>query len=281
MAGKYVKLMKDVDMNESNFMIATFAGTFDGNNHTVSGLKLESGSFEVPTGLFCDLEASGTIKNLIVRGSATTVWTTAGLVGRSADNIDNCKNYINVTSEWDVGGVVGWAKDNVNVTNCKNYGNVNAMGNDGTDAAGAGVVGCVSNNVAVTYCENHGEITGRNGIAGIVGGRGNTCNTNVTIQNCTNYASVTSSGNMAGGIVAQMHAGAGQTAVVSNCVNEGAVYALNGDSAGIVGCLYGYAAADSCTNKGVITAGAGNVNGICTFDENEPSTTNCQDLSAQ
>ena len=338
LAGKYLKLMINVDLGEQCFMIPAFEGIFDGNNKTISGLNITGEASGWPgdgVALFKSLEANGTIKNLTVKGYSQGWTLTAGIVAVSKGIVDNCVNYVNVASEWDVGGVVaqavggnvtncanyaavtgktntggivGWAKDNVSVLNCKNYGNINAA-----DSAGAGVVACVANNVTVSYCENYGEITGKEGLAGIVGGRGNVCNFNVTIQHCVNEGAINGTGNMiggiaavftwncnnitidsctnkgavssndwnAGGIVGQMHAGDGQTVVVSNCVNEGNVYALNGDAAGIVGCLYGFASADSCTNKGVVTAGEGkSANGICAFDEGEPSVTNCQDLSA-
>ena len=84
---------------------------------------------------------------------------------------DHCiksKNYVNVTSEWDVGGVVAVATAG-SITNCENHASVNGKTNVG------GVVGYIKTEKStVSTCENHGQVLteaakGRVSAGGIVG----------------------------------------------------------------------------------------------------------------
>ena len=81
--GKTVALSADIDLDSVEWTpIGTsskaFKGTFDGGYHIVSGLSITSGS---EAGLF-GLVSSGTIKNLVVRGSVEGSGSIAGIVGK-------------------------------------------------------------------------------------------------------------------------------------------------------------------------------------------------------
>ena len=66
--GKTVYLEADLDLSGTEFApIPTFGGTFEGQGHTISGLRI--GAEDSITGLFCIVAETGLIRNLIVAGS--------------------------------------------------------------------------------------------------------------------------------------------------------------------------------------------------------------------
>ena len=140
----------------------SFDGTFNGNNHTITGLNVDAAKGYA--GLFGWLK--GTVQNLQVQGSAKA----SGSV-----------SYI--------GGVVGY-NDGGTVKNCLNAVSVNA---EGTRASAGGVVGNSTSVGVVNLCWNEGSVTGSSTTGGIVGKAAG------SVTNCANFGTVTSSGT-AGGI---------------------------------------------------------------------------------
>lgn len=140
----------------------SFDGTFNGNNHTITGLNVDAAKGYA--GLFGWLK--GTVQNLQVQGSAKA----SGSV-----------SYI--------GGVVGY-NDGGTVKNCLNAVSVNA---EGTRASAGGVVGNSTSVGVVNLCWNEGSVTGGSTTGGIVGKAAG------SVTNCANFGAVTSSGT-AGGI---------------------------------------------------------------------------------
>ena len=69
--GKIVQLNRDLNVSNSNFVsIPTFGGTFNGNGHTISGLKItKSGSAQ---GLFRYIQQDGQVLDLNVSGIVKT-----------------------------------------------------------------------------------------------------------------------------------------------------------------------------------------------------------------
>ena len=188
-------------------------GIYDGQNFEITNLYINETYPESRAGLFA-LLWQGTIKDLTVRGTITTSDSkvkTGGIIGQITNgNIDNCKNYVNVSGVNNVGGIVGFTNSNGlnTITNCINYGTIS---NTGT------YVGGIAGNSGVTIknCINNGEITGY-GIGGITG----LTNTTSYIENCTNNANLT--GNYIGGIVAN------NSSKIYNCVNKGLINASSG-----------------------------------------------------
>ena len=188
-------------------------GIYDGQNFEITNLYINETYSESRAGLFA-LLWQGTIKDLTVRGTITTSDSkakTGGIIGQITNgNIDNCKNYVNVSGVNNVGGIVGFANSNGlnTITNCINYGTIS---NTGT------YVGGIAGNSGVTIknCINNGEITGY-GIGGITG----LTNTTSYIENCTNNANLT--GNYIGGIVAN------NSSKIYNCVNKGLINVSSG-----------------------------------------------------
>ena len=141
-----------------------YAGTFDGNGHTVKGLYVKDVQY---AGLFGYAEGA-TVKNMAVGGYIST----------SVDK--SCS-----------GGIAGYLSGG-SVTGCLNSCTVNAK-----EYAG-GIVGVIAQYGKVTDCGNTGTISGSFVAGGIVG---YTRKTDIPVQNCYNIGAVSSSKEYAGGIV--------------------------------------------------------------------------------
>lgn len=140
-----------------------FAGTFDGNGHTISGLQISATAAN--QGLF-GLINGATIQNLKVSGE-----------------VSSSKSY--------VGGIVGKVQSGT-VKNCSFTGTVTTSASGGY---AGGIVGGTVNSTTITGCSNKALVKG-----GVVGGiLGYTKNT--TIQDCYNTGDI--NGQKAGGIVGQ------------------------------------------------------------------------------
>lgn len=146
-----------------------FTGTFDGDNHTISGLY------------FCDSEKSrvgligyatgATIKNVGVKdsyfnGNANV----GGVCGSNWDGkIENCSNTGTVSGSINVGGVCGVNNGNGKIENCHNTGTVSG----GNQVGGV----CGSNVGTISNCNNTGAVSGKSGNVGGVCGINNSTGT--------------------------------------------------------------------------------------------------------
>lgn len=189
-----------------------YRGTFDGQNHKITGLYLENkGSLanvsSYYTALFglCDGAA---IKNVSVYGEAKAVTRyVAGIVGRACGistkrtcTIENCHNYVTLTGEptndqiYGHAGVAASAQDTV-IRGCSN--NADITGYQGYTG---GIVGNASAAVNITDCYNTGAISFyyktqkiQQAAGGIVGLAGESSHAStITLTNC--YATGTVSG---------------------------------------------------------------------------------------
>ncbi len=206
----YFKVTEDIDLkgndNDQWTPIGSgsheFQGTFDGDNHTISGLYInnvnnDSGNYQ---GLFGYIGESGTAKNLTVDGTVSCFMNGAGIAGQNDGRVENCHNKCNVNATFvNCGGVVGENYSGT-VTNCYNTGEITGGNRVG------GIVG--SSNGTVQDCYNTGNISGENNIGGITGKiyEG-------TVTNCYNTGKI--HGNYAGGITG------GNEGAVKNCYNTG------------------------------------------------------------
>ena len=169
---------------------ASYTGTFDGNNKTISGLYYCNTSYYPGVrymGLFGHIGTDALIKNVNLTDTYFRCYSNIG--GIVADSVgatvENCTVRVYLQGNIEVGdngGVVGTNK-NGTVTNCRNYGNVK-----GADRTG-GVVG-YNVNGKVEKCENHGTVdvysTFASGDAGGVVGY----NDAGTVTNCRNTGDV-------------------------------------------------------------------------------------------
>ena len=280
--GQYFKLANSIDLYGHSLKIgyyyawsdySVFAGTLDANNCSIRGINLSSTGRGA--GLFGGIGQSGVVKNLTVYGTvSSTSGTVGGLTGWLGGKLDNCTNYVNVTGDSDVGGLVGNAETKSQVLNCVNYGNINGsaqrvggvagtgksvftncvnFGNvTSTSSEVGGIIGAGTNQDTTSlqsYLRNYGIVTGVNTTGGIVG------LLYVKLDNSVNYGEVRASSWNIGGIVGR----SANTSVVSNCINNGIASTTGSCVGGIVGTNQGVL--QSSVNNGIVSAPA-NVGGI-------------------
>ncbi len=108
----------------------TFNGTFNGNNKTISGIRIYSGgtdNTDKQRGLFGRIGSGGTVKNLTLSNARITGYTyTGGIAGRNFGKIDSCHvtntvcihTFISVVNDYH-GGVAGENSNSTGIiTNC-------------------------------------------------------------------------------------------------------------------------------------------------------------------
>lgn len=177
-----VELANDIDLAGYNWTpigntdSIVFAGTFNGNNHKITGMNIHA-SYGQYIGLFGYV--TGTVQNVQVEGSIdvsnTSTLYVGGIVGclDSSGEVRNCLAVINTEAAGQkrlyVGGVVGFNQGTVNL--CWNRGSVQGIGSDVRTTWVGGVVGVGS----VTNCANFGTVTG-NGSTGGISDSGNVAN---------------------------------------------------------------------------------------------------------
>ncbi len=165
-----------------------FAGTFDGNGHTISGLKTDG------DGLFAAV-CDATIKNLKVSGTVS---------GSTAN----------------VGGIVGKTQGTVTIKNCSFSGSVTS--NKSSSSAGVGgIVGKVNNGtLIVENCANHAAVTATNGCpGGIIGYAGRN---KISVSNCYNDGTISRKW-YPSGICASNTYIKTPISTITNCYNAGTV----------------------------------------------------------
>ena len=144
-----------------NSMDNSYHGTFDGQNHTISGLYF-NGSGASYVGLFGCIY-SGTVKNVGVLDSYFNgigdVGGVCGHILNSQGTIENCYNTGTVSGNSGVGGVCG-----------TNYGWIIDSYNTGTVSGTWEVGGVCGNNVgSIERCYNTGTVSGNSKVGGVCG----------------------------------------------------------------------------------------------------------------
>ena len=156
---------------------ATYAGKFDGQGHTISGLyfnneDIDDGKY---VGLFGHMENGGEIQNVGLKNSYFRGRNyIGGICGSNykTGTIRNCYSEANVTGVVvgaDIGGVVG--ENNGTVENCYNTGNV--VGNKWVGGV------CGYNDGTNNNCYNTGKVTGTSYVGDVCGQ-----NDKGTLTNC-------------------------------------------------------------------------------------------------
>lgn len=156
-----------------------YAGTFDGQGHTVKNLYVDNVQ---GAGLFG--QVTGQIKNLTVEGNiyASTATHAGGIAGMLKENagktvlISNCVSKVNITFTGTsnyvyAGGIVGYCGANSDtstnvIDNCSYYGTITAK----NGSCAGGILGAMTNrNVTIKNSTNYGTITAKNNVGGILG----------------------------------------------------------------------------------------------------------------
>ncbi len=275
----HFKLIWDIDIPEEAYEedgelynngtgwqpIETFSGVLDGNNYSVSGLKIATKSDRAAL----VKNNNGTICNLTLsNGSISVSYNGNVYIGAFAiyNNkiIDNCINEINITysgGKAKIGGIAAISDTKQSqILNCYNYGSITS--NDaayGSSAYVGGIVGSATNST-VKNCHNESNINNYADLqsylytGGIVG-----YGDNINIELCSNSKKVTTN-----------------LAVDNSSAPDSRLH-----SAGIVGYAT-TASIDQCYNTGdVLSSGTGNggkyayAGGILAFSEDGSIVSNC------
>ena len=306
-ANACAKLMNDITVNENVIVNGTlnsdtsevvawtpigarigsstkaFSGTFDGGNHTVSGLYVSATSGY--QGLIGYMQ-SGTVKNVTVANSyfsgTTNIGAVVGCYGKdsTASTVTNCHNVNSVIigSDYYVGGVVGGqyapatSHAQIVVSDCSNSGSVT-----GAKHYVGGVIGYAeyfSEGTAISNCTNTGTVTNTStsraqGTGGIAGYFGGSSAAKVEIVNCTNSGKVSIADggkqDYMGGIIGRNYYGH-----ISDCNNTGTISGYQ-YAGGIVGTNSG--TVTNCQNTGAVISTYAGIGGI--VGNNSGTVTGC------
>ena len=261
----WAELKKDIDLENTSWTPIAYnyehpySGTFDGNNHIISGLSINNSSTNYGYfGLFGAVGEGGTVTNLTVEGSITvnsgSNVRAGGVVASNDGDVSNCTSEVAITVEANIayiGGIIG--SNAGNVSNCTNKTDITATANT---AYIGGVIGF--NGGSLTNCSNSGAVEGTgqtaNGayVGGIVGSNSHTEIVMGSVENCYNTGTVTATGSnaVAGGVAGI------NLKTVSSCYNTGTVTGTT-TAGGVVGAnIYGTSpgTVTSCYNIGKVTA---------------------------
>ncbi len=248
--GKWFKLTDSISLTGNWTPIGTpmaFAGSLDGNGKTIDGLNVNviSGN----AGLF-DSASGGTFKDLKLNGTVNGTFYTGGLIGGgSGVTLDNIEANVTVSGGSYTGGLVGrllgtlpaTAERTPDISNCTVHGSV-----IGRRYVGGIATSSADNSPKIENCHNYASITstgtgGNNASAAGIWAC-NTYNANGKFINCTNNGAVTAQKYAAGIATAG-------TAVIG-CVNSNAVVSNNGLAGGISNNAF---TVERCGNVGSIT----------------------------
>ena len=252
-AGQYVRLGVNLTLNDVNwtpigngtrsgktFTGNSFNGTFDGDNHTISGLKYsgETTNEDNAIGLF-GVVNGGVIQDLRLNDINVNV-TNGKCVGAAIGLMVNGSTASNITVGADgedntikasrgLGGVVGRMTVSGGIIDCVNYASV--VGTSTASGNVGGIVGAAyytENNswMVISGCKNHGNVSNDcMGVGGIVGLSA------AIVEDCENTSTVTGNGASIGGIVGEQQ-NAGK---ITGCVNTADITNLNSGAYGTGG----------------------------------------------
>ena len=215
--GGTVNLLRDVELTDTWTPVGTssepFKGTFDGNGHKITGLKINAGSY---IGLFGYVGEGAEIKNVNLVGASVSGESRVGaLIGRivgdaavSNCSVDSASKVVGSGSN--TGGLIGEAFGTITGTitvNLDHLTNHAAVENTAdAHSRAAGIIAQVTRGAIVTIssCKNHGPIKTNNGYAGgIVAAKQGS--SKVSFENCSNAGTLT--GKYTGNLIAWLVGG--------------------------------------------------------------------------
>ncbi|MCT4687935.1 GLUG motif-containing protein [Vallitalea sp.] len=224
--GTHFKLLDNIDLaseGDWNPLVQNsdkgFQGLLDGNNKTITGLKIDVTASEenkaVPVGLFSKIEG-GTIKNLNVQANinvpnSTYVGALAGQVlGGTIENVHVTETTITANISIGVGGIIGVV------------GHKSMMAEDGTDG-----------DTTITSCSSHATVNGKQFVGGLIGHismirQGEPAIR--TIEYSYSTGNVSNSGDVVGGLI-----GRNADGNIDSCFATGTVNSEKGIAGGLIG----------------------------------------------
>mgnify|MGYP000144252229 CR=1 FL=1 len=208
------ELTKDVAGLRDWTPIKHYDGTFDGAQHTISGIYCVSDTI-AEAGIFQLTTSSATVENIGVLDSYYCLkegYDVGGIVGYNSGIIRNCYNAGMVNSSYNnvnyLGGICG-VNEGGTITDCYNTGKVsNSV--FGTRAGGI----CGRSNGKILNCYNTGSVTGGYMVGGICGSNASST-TSGRIENCYNIGTINTITN--DGCKRNIAVIENETAVVNNC----------------------------------------------------------------
>lgn len=244
--GKRFCLEADINLLESDFQpIAVFAGIFEGNGHTITGLSIHSSGSNL--GLFRYVEEGAEVRNLKVHGTIAPEGSRTnigGIAGTNRGTIEQCEFTGEVTAQEALGGIAGYNESTGVIRECINEGTLTGnLKTGGITGFNEGLVqGCV-NRGGINATEQRVEaasgdsfsvggisleesirmekVNDAGGIAGLSLG---------TIRGCQNHGAVgyPHTGYNLGGIAGR------QSGLIEQCLNDGEIQGRK-DAGGITG----------------------------------------------
>ncbi|MDO4546051.1 MAG: hypothetical protein Q4C25_07830 [Bacillota bacterium] len=203
--------------------VSYFAGIFDGNGHTISGLNIDAltgntGFFGYVTGEVRDLNIAGKIKSGDSNSGGIAGQTTA------SSRIINCSADVEISARDKTGGIVGY-NDNGRVEGCRNFGDIS-----GTIKVG-GVVGENWGGI-ISECSNEGVVKSSDrGVAtyGTGGIAGRSVASTAEVSQSFNRGEINSVTEATGGIVGYTNA---RNSTVTDCYNLGDIHVKDAERDG-------------------------------------------------
>jgi PKD repeat protein len=151
----------DANQSRDGFQGTALTGSFDGNGHTVSGMRIDRPD-EDYVGLFGRVASGGTVRNVSVTdGRIAGANRTGGLAGQSRGAVTGSYATVSVTGDRAVGGLLG-----------DNAGSVTASYATGRvtgDRAVGGFIGTLSDGGSVSQSYAAGPVNGSTAVGGFVG----------------------------------------------------------------------------------------------------------------
>ena len=261
--GKTVTLTADLDLTGREFTpIPTFGGTFRGEGHTISGVRVSASGSNM--GFFRYLQKGAVVQELHVAGTVApggSHSTVGGIAGVNSGAIRNCSFTGTVKGDTAVGGIAGRNTESGEIAGCSVGGTIQGEnGTGGIAGRNLGVLLKCENTAGINLSEQENTVdlealasgdalaqladsgeeddlsilnshTDTGGVAGYSSG---------VIQSCTNSGTVgyPHVGYNVGGVAGR------QTGYLAGCANSGTVYGRK-DVGGIVGQAEPYLALDS------------------------------------
>ena len=307
-ADMVVELTADIDMSGYDWIpignsdTQFFAGTFDGNNHTISNLNMSNdsecgyylGLFGMTMATIRDVHVSG---KFVDKTDGISDYWFGSIAGCTGGDVTGCTAEFTVYGENDelqgqiIGGIVGYG-DNADLENC-----VSSTSVSGYAGGYLGGIAGYADTCELVNCRNEGSfnITGTSEQTRIGGIAGQICGSS-TLDHCVNNGNIVQktstsmSGVTVGGICGYMRPTDDScTCQITNCTNNGSVETQAQYAAGIVGMAgfgYGICTIKSCLNNGAISSShtsnmlPSGVSGLTSFCPNPGSLTACISLGS-
>ena len=220
-----------------------YTGTFDGGNHTITGLKIDqSGTDNV--GLIGRLGSGGKVQDVTLTEVNVTGGTyVGGIAGQTDGTVENCSVNGTVTGQNQTGGIVG-----------RNFSTISGCSAEGTVTGNTNVGGisglCVPNydtgtgsliGSTIEGCHSTAAVSGISSVGGVLGNLGN----NSFLMACYSTGNVTAT-------ITYGHAHVGGVVGINGQGTVTACYHATGEITSSVGDRIGGIA--GCNDQGTFTA---------------------------